>query len=38
VIVRGNAVADLIASVTGLAPIVPVAARTVSPAAIVQLY
>jgi hypothetical protein len=37
VIVRGVAANDLIASATGAVPIVPVAARTASPAPIVQL-
>jgi hypothetical protein len=37
VIVRGSAVADVIASETGFAPIVPLAGRTLSPAEIVQL-
>ena len=38
VIVRGTAVAERIARATAFAPIVPVALRTVSPAAIVHEY
>ena len=38
VIVRGSAVAELIASATGFAPSIPTAGRTESPAAIVQPY